>query len=295
MGTPALEPPRPPLSVILATTEPWPDLENCLAVLTPQIRALGCELLVGDGHGEALDPERVAASPWLSWIRRPGASVFDLRAEAAGLARGEIVALTEDHCVVAPDWCAQILEAFRLHPDASAVAGEVLNGSPEHLMDWANYLHSFGSSLPPYDDPERWYRTPPAANVAFRRSVLPNQAPEPGWLELELSPRLFQEKRFGMHGGMRVTHVQSYGFWLMLRMHFDNGRSTTGLRHAHFSRDRLPWSLYRSTVRGFSKATEYRRVIRQSLPLVFLLSCAHSLGALAGAVAGPGGSPARLR
>ena len=39
------------LSVVLATIEPWPDLANCLAVLEPQVAAVGGEIIVGDGHG----------------------------------------------------------------------------------------------------------------------------------------------------------------------------------------------------------------------------------------------------
>ena len=286
---------RPPLSVVLATTEPWPDLENCLAVLSPQVRALGGELIVGDGDGNALDQNRLAESPWLSWIRRPGASVFDLRAEGVALAEGEIVALTEDHCVVAPDWCEQILEGFRRHPEASALAGPVLNGSTEHLIDWANYFHTFGASLPPYDQPGRWYRTPPAANLAFRRRVLPAGLLEPGWLELELAPRLCRERRIAMHEAMQVHHVQSHGFWGTLRNHFDNGRASTGLRKGRLTRDLLPWNLFRTQRRGMSSEPALQPILRQALPLVFLLSCAHSLGGILGAFTGPGKSPNRLR
>ena len=54
---------RVSLSVIVATTEPRPDLVNCLAVLEPQVAALGGELIVGDGsHGSPLDHERMAAT-----------------------------------------------------------------------------------------------------------------------------------------------------------------------------------------------------------------------------------------
>jgi len=117
------------LSVVLATIEPWPDLARCLAVLEPQVAAVGGEIIVGDGHGAALDAAMVAASDRLSWVRIPGASVFELRARAVEAARGEFIALTEDHCIVGADWCAQILEAFRLNPDAMGVTGPVLNGS----------------------------------------------------------------------------------------------------------------------------------------------------------------------
>src|SRR5678810_1023673 len=68
------------LSVILATIEPWPDLANCLEVLEQQVAAVGGEIIVGDGHGEALDAAKAASSERLSWVRMPGASVFELRA-----------------------------------------------------------------------------------------------------------------------------------------------------------------------------------------------------------------------
>ena len=34
-----------------------------------------------------------------------------------------MVAITEDHCDVAPDWCEQVLDAHARHPDAVAIAG----------------------------------------------------------------------------------------------------------------------------------------------------------------------------
>ncbi len=114
---------RPPISVIVATTEPCPDLANCLAVLEPQVSAPNGELIVGDAHGAGLDRRHVAESRCLTWIRLPGASVFELRARAAELARGEIIAATEDHCVVTPDWCVEGLRGFALHPKALGLAG----------------------------------------------------------------------------------------------------------------------------------------------------------------------------
>ena len=135
--------------MVLATIEPWPDLAKCLAVLEPQVAAVGGEIIVGDGHGAALDAARVAASDRLSWIRIPGASVFELRARAVEAARGEIIALTEDHCIVGADWCAQILEAFRRNPDAMGVTGPVLNGStdqPDRLGQLSSHVRSLCSA-----------------------------------------------------------------------------------------------------------------------------------------------------
>jgi len=282
------------LSVVLATTDPWPDVANCLAVLEPQVAAVGGEIIVGDGHGAALDAAKVGASERLSWLRIPGASVFELRARAVERARGEIVALTEDHCIVGPDWCEQILEAFRLDPNAVGVTGPVLNGSTEHLIDWANFLHTFGPYFPPVNKSQR-DRSPLAANIAFRRSALGTGPIAPGWIELDLNGRLFRERLYHVHDAITVTHVQSHGFWGTLRAHFDNGRSTTGLDRAPSRRLQLPWNLFRGALRSMSTEVRSRPAVRASLPLMFLLSCCHSAGELTGILAGPGRSPARLR
>jgi hypothetical protein len=285
---------RPPISVILATSDPWPDLARCLEALEPQVSDLGGELIVGDAHGGALQADRVAKSRCLVWIPRPGASVFDLRALAAERARGEVVAATEDHCVVAPDWCAEIIRGFALNPGALALTGPVLNGAGEHLIDRANYLHTFGGLVPPCDLKRRG-RCPPNANVAYRRGVIPAGPVPPGWLELDLNPRLFGQGQFAFHEGMTLTHVQSFGFWKTLRAHFDNGRSTTGLHPVRLSRRQLPWRVYRGSVRTLSERQQRDPEVRASLPLLFLLSCCHALGETAGIIAGPGRSPARLR
>jgi hypothetical protein len=282
------------LSVVLATIEPWPDLANCLAVLEPQIAAVGGEIIVGDGHGGALDAAKAAATDRLTWIRNPGASVFELRARGVEAARGEIVALTEDHCIVGADWCEQILEAFARNPAAMGVTGPVLNGSTDSLVDWANFLHTFGSYFPPVNQTQR-DRCPPSANVAYRRSVIGAGPIAPGWMELELNPRLFFDRLFHVHDGITVTHVQSHGFWGTVRSHFHNGRTTTGLHRESFSRRQLPWNQFRGAMRSMGGDERLRPALRASMPLLFLMSCCHAAGEVVGILAGPGQSPAKLR
>jgi hypothetical protein len=222
--------------------------------------------------------------------------VFELRARAVERARGEIIALTEDHCIVGQDWCQQILDAFAANPSAMAVTGPVLNGSIDHLIDWANFLHTFGSVFPPVNEGQR-ERVPPAANVAFRRSAIDAAGgPLPaGRIELEISPRLFRDELFYVHEGITVTHVQAHGFWRTLGAHFHNGRSTTGLSRVPLSSRQLPWNLFRGSLRSMSAEARRSATVRASLPLMFLLSCCHAAGEVVGIVAGPGRSPAKLR
>ncbi len=287
---------RLPLSVILATIEPWPDLANCLDVLGPQVAAVGGEIIVGDGHGAGLDATKADGSGLISWVRLPGASVFELRARAVERARGEIVALTEDHCIVGQDWCRQFLEAFDANPDAMAVAGPVLNGSVDHLIDWANFLHTFGGSFPPLEKAQLG-RVPPPANVAFRRRAIESAGGQlaAGRIEFEISPRLFRDRLFHVDERLTVTHVQSHGVWYTLRSHFDNGRTTTGLSPVRLSRRQLPWAALRVALRSMSPGARRLPRVRASVPFMFLLSCCHAAGEVAGIVAGPGRSPMRVR
>ena len=277
--------------MILATIEPWPDLANCLAVLEPQVKTLGGEILVGDGHGNALTEDYVRESDCVSWIKVPGASVFELRARAAEAARGEIIATTEDHCVVGSDWCAAILEAFASHPEAQAVWGPILNGSREHWIDWANYLHTFGGFLPPA------IRSSGSVAPQRQRGLSPGRFPDgpipAGWMELELSPRLLHEGRFHTHERLVVTHVQSHGFWHTLLAHFDNGRATTGLNPIPLSGRQL-WNVFRATVGDRRRAGDASNREEESpahLPAL-LLPCA---GRDRGHSGRAGKSPARLR
>jgi hypothetical protein len=220
--------------------------------------------------------------------------VFALRARGVEQARGDVIALTEDHCIVGGDWCDQILQALESNPDAAAVTGPVLNGSTDLMIDWANFLHTFGSCFPPVNATQR-FRCPPSANVAFRRSAIGDGPIPAGRIELEISPRLFGQGRFHVHDEMTVTHVQSHGFWRTLRAHFDNGRSTTGLHPVPLTRRQLPWNLLRNTLRAMSPGVRASARVRATLPLMLVLSCCHAAGEVTGILAGPGRSPARLR
>ena len=52
---------NPTLSVIVATTHPWPEVEACLERLLAQTMAIGGEVILGDGDGGEF-PVRCPAS-----------------------------------------------------------------------------------------------------------------------------------------------------------------------------------------------------------------------------------------
>ena len=55
--------------------------------------------------------------------------------------KGEIIALTDDDCVVAQDWIEKIVSFFDMHPDAAVILGDVIPGEPSSsgiLCPWYN-------------------------------------------------------------------------------------------------------------------------------------------------------------
>jgi len=133
----------PRLSIVFAATHDSPALHAAVARHLEQLAEVGGELLVADGSPDGL-PEDIPVV-----VHLPGADVFALRAAATELARGRVVAITEDHCIPEADWHRAILRAHEEHPEIAAVGGTTLNGSTERVLDWANFLVTFATFLPP--------------------------------------------------------------------------------------------------------------------------------------------------
>ncbi len=293
---------RPALSVVIASTHPWPSAQACLEILAPQCRAWNAELLVGDSTGVGLPDPLPDCLRNVRCLVVPGASIFDLRAECTGAACGEIVAWTEDHCRPAGDWCARILEAHQTQPEAQAIGGAIVNGSTRSLMDWANFLCTFAPFLPPLER-SRIGRVPAAANISFKRGAIPQGPLAAGQIELTLEAELWSRRKIGFDQRIVVSHVQSWGFWGTPRAHFHNGRSTTGLRAADMSLGRrlgrmlvccvLPLEILRTVILPLAgkPGIPYLRC----LPLIAGLALAHSAGEFTGLLLrGAGRSPLEL-
>jgi hypothetical protein len=91
----------------------------------------------------------------------------ELRARGVAAARGEIVALMEDHGVADPHWCARIVEA---HREPVAAVGGAIHNRVDCILNWAVYFCDFGQ----YENPVRPVETAALsdANVSYKRSAL---------------------------------------------------------------------------------------------------------------------------
>ncbi len=291
------------LSVVVATTQPWPAIRECVTLLRPQITAADTELIVADGTAAetGLPPEECHN---MRRLAHPGASVFALRAAGLAAARGAIVAFTEDHCRPRQNWCQHIIASHDAHPDADAIGGAVVNGSTARLIDCANFGLTFAPFVPPIDA-SLTDRAPAVANASYKRRVLPNALTAPGWLEFTLNEHLLTRGRIAFDDRLVVEHVQEHGFLNTFAAHFHNGRTTTGLVAAPLAgRERrqrarqhlahLP-RLLRQTVDALRATGGLAGWQRACVPLLAGLIACHGMGMLVGLAAGPGKSPTHLR
>ena len=118
-------------------------LDPCLAALLPQCAEHGAELVVA--HAGALG-DLESAYPAVRFVSAaPGTQLPALRAAGMAATDGDVVVLTEDHCVAAPDWLGLIVAAQRSGVDV--VGGPMENARPQRSLDWAAYLAEYGTYL----------------------------------------------------------------------------------------------------------------------------------------------------
>lgn len=291
------------LSVVIATTKPWPEVRRCLDSLHAQARD-DFEILVADGDGHGLPDNTAQLYPEVVWLRENGASVFRLRGLAMASARGAVIAVTEDHCEVAPDWCARVVEAHKNYPDAAAIGGVVENGATTRLIDWANFFLVFGPFTAPIENGEQ-SRISLQANISYKARVVPRVVPPLGMMEMLFNRELIARgEKLVADDSLVVHHIQSWGFFGTFAAHFHNGRSIAGFRLRDIGWPEralrllgafiLPPVLYWRTLAPIAAKRRLALPALMSSPLLALLVICHSAGEFVGYVAGAGKSPQQL-
>lgn len=293
----------PPLSVVIATAEPWPEIQRCLDSVLDQARAVGAEVIVADGSGRALPDDGSFVD--VVRLQESGSSVFRLRALGLARAQGDIVALTEDHCVVAPDWCARVLESHAANSDAAAIGGAVENGATDSVLDWVHFLISNGPHMRPLPSGDTRTLTG-QANVSFKRSCLPTQVPADGHVQMLFNRALERQGlRLVMDDRLVVWHHQSLGLAGTCAIHYHNGRTIAGYRLPRLtisgrmarlaSCPILPGFLVLRTVLTTIRKRRERTRLAAGVPILALLATCHAFGETVGYLTGAGSSPHRVR
>ncbi len=169
------------LTIIVTVVGGAELVQRCLGALSPQVDFADNEIIVPYDRWsmdvgalsadfpsvgfhfisnlEAAASETVAAHTHRLYDRR--------RAVGLSLARGRIIAMTEDYAVPAPDWCQQILHA---HEKPYAVIGGAIENAVDRPLNMALFYCDFGRYGRPFKAGEAEYASD--VNVSYKRKAL---------------------------------------------------------------------------------------------------------------------------
>ena len=154
----------------------------------------------------------------------------ELRSRGIDAARGRIVALTEDHGIPVPQWCAEIIAA---HEQPFACIGGALENAIDRPLNWAVYFCDFIRYQNPLVEGESCLASD--ANVSYKRSAL-------------LAIRSVWEERFYEPSVHQALQARAEKLALNPRMILNQSRQ--GLRFPMALKERFVWGRSYGASRG---------------------------------------------
>jgi len=299
-------PDNPCLSVVIGTGEGWPYVRDLLAAIGPDAESAGAEIVIVDGSDKPV-PAQGEIGRQVRWLKSADSSIFVLFAIGLRAAKGDVVAMTEDHTIPWPGWIPAVLRAHAEHPEADAIGGAIENGSKHGLIEWASYFTTQGPHMLPLGD-RVVPMTTNEANVSYKRRALAEVDPDEGsgFMAILYNRRLAERGSvLRVDDRIVVDHFETVGFGWTTSIHFHNGRTISGFRRSRgMEREdwirvatsmMLPaWRTLRVLRTGLAKG-RLRRQLLASAPFALWLEYVQAAGHLTGYLAGPGSSPGHLR
>lgn len=239
------------------------------------------------------------AKPWLRIIGIADANIFTLRSRIPAIARRQWVVLLEEHALVTRATLVAIRDMIEGRQGIDLIAFLGKNLTSVSAWGWANFLQTFALLWAPLDHP------PPfslVTSVAVRRAALGPETPlKEGEWELRLIPRIFSRGRVGYSNEIYIDHVKPLDFASCFAVNFHNGRTSAANRRRLGTLTRgvisAGVSRYWGPRPGKLARALYRR--RRELPRgtflrLWVVELAFLLGAVIGALFGPGQSAHKL-
>jgi len=288
----------PAVSVVIASIVGAPFIDDCLASVFAQKNAPSFEVIVVDCRGAENVSRLSKRFPEARFIElQKRDTVPQLRRIGAERARGEIVALIEEHCLAAENWLAALSAAFS--SGYVAVGGPVAFRQESRLRDWITYFVEYNSYLPPWPDGDTF--NVGSANAAYRREILLSNLAvlNDGYWEATLHPKLLAEgKKFRSVPSMIVYHRGPFDYFYYLRQRYLFSRAFSGARRQTISTAQrafyllaapaIPFLLlFRIASRVFAKQC-YPNKFLLSLPLLVPAMTSYVAGEWMGYAFGPG-------
>lgn len=207
-------------------------------------------ILVDDGSTDGTDAlgEELARRRGIRYVRQANRGVAAARNRGIAEARGDIVAFTDDDCLVPPDWLARLAEGYMRHPEAVGVGGRII-APPEVLRTRAVARLEDHVARRVYGAGDHevlgGFECPAGGtnNMSYRRGALLAA----GGFDEGFPPRVWGEDadlklRLTRAGGrllyvpVAVIHLRDYGLGTFLRQSWQRGRGEAHFRLKHDGR-----------------------------------------------------------
>ena len=229
-------------------------------------------------------------------------TVPQLRTQGIHYATGEIVALTEDHCIFDDHWCSEIIKAHE--SSYPVIGGSVENASCKRLLDWAVYFYDYGRYMLPNQG--GIVDALSGNNVSYKRYLLKKMEDSfnKGFFETFMHWKLKQEGQpLLLVPSAILYHKKSYKIREAVTQCYYHGRSFGGMRISNstilkrilFILVSVPLPVLlpsRIAYRILKKGRHIRELIL-SFPCLVLLMAVWSYGEFCGYVFGEGDSSAK--
>jgi hypothetical protein len=262
-------------------------------------------VLVVDRLGDGTAEQVAADFPVVRAVRAAcDRSVPQLRGQGLRLARGEVVAITEDHVVAPPEWAAAILDAHARHPSAAAIGGPVDNHRTGSALDWASFLCEYSEFLPPVAAGVS--AAIPGMNTSYKRRAIEacGDLFYAGVWETFLHARLLElGEELRAEPALLLQHNKSFGWGEFLSQRYYLARSFAGMRvasggvlrraaYALASPALFPLLLWRIARRALAKG--YGAELRRAAPALLTFILAWTAGEAVGYALGEGDASAKV-
>jgi len=293
---------EPGLSVVIASVNGMPYLGKCLDALAERCRE--AEIVVADWTDDATRKavrERWPSVKLLSFDEPM--AIPELRAAGVLAATARVVALIEDHCLVAPAWGDRLAAGHAA--GHNVVGGPIRNVATERIRDWAAFFCEYSAVMEPL--PQGPAKALPGMNVSYDRRALEaiDDLLRDGRWENWLHPRLV-ERGFELwcEPDAVVEHDKDFDLGEFLSQRYHYSRSFAGMRNPELGAKRFLYALgtpllvpllYWRMARNVFSRSQQRWQFVLATPLVLLYVSVWAVGEAVGYVFGGGRSLLKVR
>ena len=158
------------VSVIVVTHNRAKQLERCLDSLDKQTER-PFEIVVIDDGSTDNTKATVEKTKGLKYFRQEKKSIAHARNKGLEKAKGDIIAFTDDDCIVSNGWVQNIRKAFERYPQAGALGGPIAcKGDNKYAVAFhlLNFSRSLGSGRVHQE------KDMPICNMAYRKEAIRN-------------------------------------------------------------------------------------------------------------------------